>query len=326
MPRRIARPLEKGRSTCPLRQARRFALGHAALAAHFLLLLSAGWLAVQPSTAVAQGHFDGLDFDAVEIKAIPVNGPIHMLTGAGGNIAVSVGDDGVLIVDDQFLPLAERIQAAIDALGGGRPKFVLNTHYHGDHVGGNPHFGQAGAIIAHDNVRVRLLGNQDLPAAALPIITFRESLSVHFNGDEIRVLHLPAGHTDGDSVVWFRNANVVHLGDLLFNGSFPFIDLAAGGTVAGSIANLEAVLEWAAPDIRVIPGHGPLDGLDAVRATLRMLRDTSQWVAAALAQGTSLDDIIAEGLGPDYADWGSGFINEESWIRTLAADLQAAAE
>ena len=286
------------------------------------LLLLALCLAV-PSGLTAAADLSKED---VEVKAIPVGGPVYMLTGAGGNIGVSVGDDGVLIVDDQFLPLAERIQTAIDALGGDRPKFILNTHYHGDHVGGNPHFGQAGTIIAHDNVRARLLGDDSLPLAALPIITFANSLSVHFNGDEIRLLHLPAGHTDGDSAVWFRNANVLHLGDQLFNGRFPYIDLEAGGTVAGYIANLEAVLEWAAPDVKVIPGHGALGGLDEVRATIKVLRDTQQAVAAALAIGTALDEVIAEGLGPDYAEWGSGFINEERWIRILATDLQTASE
>ena len=286
------------------------------------LLLLALCLAVPSGLAAAAD----LSKEDVEVKAIPVGGPVYMLTGAGGNIGVSVGDDGVLIVDDQFLPLAERIQTAIDALGGDRPKFILNTHYHADHVGGNPHFGQAGTIIAHDNVRARLLGDDSLPLAALPIITFANSLSVHFNGDEIRLLHLPAGHTDGDSAVWFRNANVLHLGDQLFNGRFPYIDLEAGGTVAGYIANLEAVLEWAAPDIKVIPGHGALGGLDEVRATIKVLRDTQQAVAAALANGATLDEVIAEGLGPDYAEWGSGFINEERWIRILATDLRATSE
>ena len=286
------------------------------------LLLLALCLAVPSGLAAAAD----LSKEDVEVKAIPVGGPVYMLTGTGGNIGVSVGDDGVLIVDDQFLPLAERIQTAIDALGGDRPKFILNTHYHGDHVGGNPHFGQAGTIIAHDNVRARLLGDDSLPLAALPIITFANSLSVHFNGDEIRLLHLPAGHTDGDSAVWFRNANVLHLGDQLFNGRFPYIDLEAGGTVAGYIANLEAVLEWAAPDVKVIPGHGTLGGLDEVRATIKVLRDTQQAVAAALANGATLDEVIAEGLGPDYAEWGSGFINEERWIRILATDLRATSE
>lgn len=307
MPRQPATP-------CPPRH-------ESTLAARLLACWVAAWLVVPAAETGAQGRFD-----EVEVKATPVSGPIHMVTGAGGNIAVSVGDDGVLIVDDQFLPLAERIQAAIDALGGARPKFVLNTHYHGDHVGGNPHFGQAGAIIAHANVRTRLLGQDGLPAVALPSITFDESLNLHFNGDDIRVLHLPAGHTDGDSAVWFPQANVLHLGDQLFSGRFPYIDLAAGGTVAGYIANLEAVLSWAPPDVAVIPGHGALGGLDAVRASVKMLRETRQMVADALGAGSALDAVVANGLGPDYAEWGAGFINEERWIRTLAAGLASSPE
>ena len=291
------------------------------LAARLLPCLVAAWLVFPAAETVAQGRFD-----EVEVKATLVGGPIHMLTGAGGNIAVSIGEDGVLIVDDQFLPLAERIQAAIDALGGSRPKFVLNTHYHGDHVGGNPHFGQAGTIIAHANVRTRLLGQDDLPAVALPSVTFDDSLNLHFNGDAIRVLHLPAGHTDGDSAVWFPQANVLHLGDQLFSGRFPYIDLAAGGTVAGYIANLEAVLGWAPPDVAVIPGHGPLGDLAAVRASVKMLRETRQAVADALAAGTAVDDVIAKGLGADYAEWGAGFITEERWIRTLAAGSATSSE
>ena len=290
-----------------------------ALTARLLSCLATAWLVVP--TAAAQGRFDD-----VEVETFAVSGPIHMLTGAGGNIAVSIGDDGVLIVDDQFLPLAERIQAAIDALGGGRPKFVLNTHHHGDHVGGNSHFGQAGAIIAHANVRARLLGQDGLPPAALPSVTFDESLNLHFNGDDIRVLHLPAGHTDGDSAVWFPQANVLHLGDQLFSGRFPYIDLAAGGTIDGYIANLEAVLSWAPPDVAVIPGHGALGGLDAVRASVKMLRETRQIIAEALGAGMALEAVIAEGLGAGYAEWGAGFINEERWIRTLAAGFGASPE
>ncbi|MCY4343781.1 MAG: MBL fold metallo-hydrolase [Gammaproteobacteria bacterium] len=260
-------------------------------------------------------------FRDVEVVAIPVSGPVHMLTGAGGNIAVTVGEDGVLIVDDQFLPLAERIQGAINELGGERPKFVLNTHYHGDHVGGNPHFGQAATIIAHRNVRTRLAADEALPSVALPVVTFDDAMSVHFNGEEIALFHLPAGHTDGDSAVWFKSANVLHLGDQLFSGRFPYIDLDAGGTVQGYIANLEAVLELAPSDVQVIPGHGPLSTLDAVREALTVVRATRAAVAQAIADGAEIDAIVKAGLGDELAEWGSGFINEETWIRILARDI-----
>ena len=261
-------------------------------------------------------------FSGVEVEAVHVSGPVHMLTGAGGNIAASVGDDGVLIVDDQFLPLAGRIQDAIDELGGDRPKFVLNTHYHGDHVGGNPHFGQAATIIAHSKVRTRLAADEELPPVALPVVTFDDTLSVHFNGDEIALFHLPAGHTDGDSAVWFKSANVLHLGDQLFSGRFPYIDLDAGGTVQGYAANLEAVLKRAPEDVQVIPGHGPLGGLEAVREALSVIQATRAKVANTIAEGTGVEAIIKAGLGSEYADWGSGFISEERWIRILARDLE----
>ena len=261
-------------------------------------------------------------FSGVAVEAVHVSGPVHMLTGAGGNIAASVGEDGVLIVDDQFLPLAERIQGAINELGGDRPKFVLNTHYHGDHVGGNPHFGQVATIIAHSKVRTRLAADEALPAVALPVVTFDDALSVHFNGDEIALFHLPAGHTDGDSAVWFKSANVLHLGDQLFSGRFPYIDLDAGGTVQGYAANLEAVLKRAPEDVQVIPGHGPLGGLEAVREALSVIQATRAKVANTIAEGTGVEAIIEAGLGSEYADWGSGFISEERWIRILARDVE----
>lgn len=288
-------------------------------AARLAMLAAAGPLLLAGAAFAADDRFSG-----VKVEAIHVNGPVHMLTGAGGNIAVTVGEEGVLIVDDQFLPLAERIQGAINELGGDRPKFVLNTHYHGDHVGGNPHFGQAATIIAHSNVRTRLAADAALPLVALPVVTFDDAMSVHFNGEEIALFHLPAGHTDGDSAVWFKSSNVLHLGDQLFSGRFPYIDLDAGGTVQGYIANLEAVLESAPSDVRVIPGHGPLGGLNAVREAVSVIQATRAKVAKAIADSIAVEAIIKAGLGAEYADsWGSGFITEERWIRILVRDIEA---
>lgn len=258
-------------------------------------------------------------FADVEVATTRVAGTVHMLTGAGGNVAVSTGADGTLIVDDQFLPLAPRIQAAIDGLGGDRPAFILNTHYHGDHVGGNAFFGQTGTIVAHENVRVRLLGGE-LPEAALPVITYTDRMAVHFNGEEIALLHLPRGHTDGDSAVWFRQSNVLHTGDQLFNGRFPYIDIEGGGTVGGYMANLEAIMAATPADIRVIPGHGALCDIATVRQNLDTIGATRQIVVDALDGGASLDEVIEAGLGEEYADWGSGFISEERWIRIIDAD------
>ena len=258
-------------------------------------------------------------FADVEIKTTPVAGTVHMLTGAGGNVAISLGGDGTLIVDDQFLPLAPRIQAAIDGLGGGRPAFILNTHYHGDHTGGNPFFGETGTIVAHENVRVRLLDG-DLPAVALPVITYSNRMAVHFNGEEIALLHLPQGHTDGDSAVWFKQSNVLHTGDQLFNGRFPYVDIEGGGTVGGYMANLEAIIAAVPADIRVIPGHGELCDIATVRHNLETIGATRQIVVDALDGGASLDEVIETGLGEEYAAWGSGFISEERWIRIIDAD------
>ena len=260
-------------------------------------------------------------FADVQISAQPVRGSVFMLTGAGGNIGVSVGADGTLIIDDQFAPLAGRIQEALDGLGGSRPKLVLNTHFHGDHTGSNAHFGRTGTIIAHDNVRVRLLDDGGADRYRLPVVTYADRVNVHFNDEEIQLIHLPAGHTDGDSVVWFRTANVIHTGDLLFVDRFPYIDMDSGGSVAGFIRSLETLLQMLPDDVRVIPGHGPLTGKRALRTSMEMIRATRRIVAGRKEQGQSADQIIAAGLPEEFADFGSGFINQERWIRILLSDL-----
>jgi cyclase len=281
------------------------------------LALLTGILLAVPYLASAQED----RFANVQVTATPVSGSVYMLTGQGGNIGASVGADGTLIIDDQFAPLADKIQAALNGLGGGKPRLVLNTHFHGDHTGSNAHFGREGTIIAHDNVRLRLLDSEEeLDRAALPLVTFDEHLTVHFNDEEIQIIHLPAGHTDGDSAVWFKNANVVHMGDQLFSGSFPFIDQASGGTVSGYLKNLETMLAMIPADAKVIPGHGPLSGTDAIEAAITMIRATRLAVKTALDAGQTLDQIQ---LGDQWAEWGAGFINNERWIQILANDLGA---
>jgi len=260
-------------------------------------------------------------FANVEIDASRISGSVYMLTGAGGNIGASVGPDGTMIIDDQFAPLAERIQTALNGLGGGKPRLVLNTHFHGDHTGSNAHFGVDGTVIAHDNVRVRLLESEGVTRAALPLVTYADRIQVHFNDDDIELIHLPHGHTDSDSIVWFKNANVIHLGDHLFNGGFPFIDIASGGSVDGYVANLESVLKMLPGDIQIIPGHGALAGITAVSESVRMIHDTQDTVKAGLAAGKSTDEIVAAGLDARWESFGSGFINEERWIRILLSDL-----
>ena len=259
-------------------------------------------------------------FANVEISALKVNGSIYMLTGAGGNIGVSVGADGTMIIDDQYAPLADRIQKALDGLGGDKPRLVLNTHVHGDHTGSNAHFGARGTIIAHDNVRVRLL-TEGVERTALPLVTYSDRMSVHFNDNDIELIHMPAGHTDGDSIVWFKQANVAHLGDHLFNGSFPFIDIGNGGSVSGFVANLESALKLLPDDIQIIPGHGALGDSSTVSESISMIHDTLDTVKAGVAAGKSADEIIATGLDPRWASFGAGFINEERWIRILLAGL-----
>ena len=271
------------------------------------------------------------DFSKVEIKATKVAGNVYMLQGSGGNIGVSVGSDGILIVDDQFAPLADKIKAALKTLGEGKLKFVLNTHWHGDHTGGNAVFGPEAPIIAHDNVRKRLATEQKsevfkrtTPAStkeALPVITFNQSLSVHFNGEEIRVIHFPQGHTDGDSVIFFTTSNVVHLGDDFFAGRFPFVDLESGGTVQGLTKNIGDIIAKLPADVKLIPGHGPISNLDDLKRYHRMLVETTDVVSKKMAAGKTVDQIKTEGLPEEWKDWGTGFIKTDLWLETIHRSL-----
>ncbi len=269
------------------------------------------------------------DFSNVEIKATHVRGKIYMLNGTGGNIGVSVGSDGVLIVDDKFAPLADKIRAALKEVGGGELKFILNTHWHGDHTGGNPVFGPEAPIIAHTNVRKRLSteersGNRTRPAMAeegLPVITFDDAVSVHFNGEEIKAIHFPHGHTDGDTVIFFTGSNVVHMGDDFFSGMFPFVDLGSGGDVEGLTKNIAAVIKKLPADVKIIPGHGPVSTLDDLKTYHRMLVETTNIVREAMAAGKSLEEIKAEGLPEEWSSWGSGFISTERWLETIHRSL-----
>jgi glyoxylase-like metal-dependent hydrolase (beta-lactamase superfamily II) len=250
----------------------------------------------------------------VQIKTTAVAKNVHMLEGSGGNIGVSVGPDGILIVDDQFAPLAAKIEAALKQLNPGSLKYVLNTHWHGDHTGGNAHFGKQASIVAQENVRKRLADNPDTPKEALPVVTFNQGASIFFNDDEIRLIHLGPGHTDGDSVIWFKGANVVHMGDQFFNGRFPFVDLASGGDVGGLVKNIEAVLKQIPADAKVIPGHGPLGTVADLKTFHEMLVETTGVVKRALAAGKSLDEVKAAGLPDKWKDWGTGFINTSRWL------------
>jgi glyoxylase-like metal-dependent hydrolase (beta-lactamase superfamily II) len=272
------------------------------------------------------------DFSKVEIKATKVAGNVYMLQGAGGNIGVSVGDDGLLIVDDQFAPLADKIRAALKGLADKKLRFILNTHWHGDHTGGNVAFGPEATIIAHDNVRKRLATEQKStvfnsttppsPKEALPVITFNDSLSVHFNGEDIRAIHFPHGHTDGDSVIFFSTSNVVHLGDDFFAGRFPFVDLESGGSVEGLVKNIGELIAKIPPTAKLIPGHGPISTLDDLKSYHRMLQQTSEIVRQKIAAGKTLDQVKSEGLPAEWEPWGTGFIKTDRWVETIYKSLK----
>jgi glyoxylase-like metal-dependent hydrolase (beta-lactamase superfamily II) len=271
------------------------------------------------------------DFSKVEIKVQKVSGTVYMLVGAGGNIGASVGEDGIVVVDDEFLPLADKIEAALKGITDKPVKFVLNTHWHGDHTGGNPHFGEKAPIIAQENVRKRLAEGgktrfgetKPAPKEALPVITFEENVTVHLNGEDIRAIHFPHGHTDGDSVIFFPKANVVHMGDDFFNGGmFPFIDLDSGGSVQGMIAGDEKVLAEVPDDVKIIPGHGPLGTKEDLRKFVTMLKETSAAVQAAIKKGKTLDQMKKEKVLAQWDAWGKGFINSDVFTEVLYDSLK----
>jgi len=271
------------------------------------------------------------DFSKVEIKATNVRGNVYMLEGSGGNIGVCVGDDGILIVDSQFAPLAEKIRAALKQLNSGNLRFLLNTHWHGDHTGGNPIFGKEATIIAHTNVRQRLMTEQKrgdrvtppAPKEAWPVIAVESSLIVHFNGEEIKVMHFPNGHTDGDCVIFFTKANVVHMGDDFFAGRFPFVDLGSGGDVEGLAKNIAAVIAQLPPEVKIIPGHGPISTLEDMKNYHRMLVETVAVVRQGIAAKKSLDELKTAGFAEEWKSWGGGFIPADRWIETIHQNLTA---
>jgi cyclase len=265
------------------------------------------------------------DLSKVDIKAEQVAPGVAVLFGAGGNIGVSYGEDGTVLIDDQFAPLTGKIQAAVAALGAQPVKFLVNTHWHYDHTGGNENLGKAGAIImAHDNVRVRMAAGQgdQKPAAkaALPVVTYADGLKLHLNGEEVRVIHMPAGHTDGDSIVVWTKSNVVHMGDLFFlRMSFPFVDASSGGNVRGIIAAADKVLAMVDDRTKIIPGHGPV----ASKADLQQYRDMVAQiinrVEAGVKAGKTLDQIKAERPADGFGVKPDGFITADRFVETVYA-------
>ncbi len=260
------------------------------------------------------------DFSKVEIETIEVASSVHMLVGSGGNIGVSSGSDGILVIDDQYAPLTEKILAAIKAISDRPVDFVVNTHWHGDHTGGNENVGKAGAVIvAHRNVRARMSTEQfssffnrttpPSPPGALPVVTFTEDVSFHFNGDELHVFHVEPAHTDGDSVVHWRSTNLFHMGDLFFNGGYPYIDLGSGGSADGIIAAVNRVLELANDESKIIPGHGELSNKKELTAYRDMMVEVRSRISEHVTAGKSLEQVLAAKPTQDLdAQWGTGFI------------------
>lgn len=274
------------------------------------------------------------DLRDVEIKTIDLGNGLYMLVGRGGNIGVSAGDDGVFMIDDQFAPLTDKIRAAIAKVSDKPIRYVINTHWHGDHTGGNENLGEAGAVIvAHENVRKRMKAGQvnetigrevpPAPDGALPVITFTENVTFYLNGREARVIHLPGGHTDGDSIIHFPGANVIHMGDLLFNGIYPFIDIQSGGNLNGMIAAQDRALELANGKTKIIPGHGPLADKGALKRSRDTLAEVRKRVQKLIDEGKSEKEAVAADPLKDLNEtWGQGFINGENMVRFAYQSLK----
>ena len=284
-----------------------------------LTTIAATALFVLPFGAQAQ-------MDDVKIKTTKLADGVHMLSGKGGNIGVLSGPDGTFMIDDQFAPLTKKILAAVKAIGGAVPRFVINTHYHFDHTGGNENLGNEGVtIVSHDNVRKKLAEGTTIkafnkvmkpaPKSAIPIITFAEEMTFHLNGETVYVFHSPNGHTDGDAIIHFKTANVIHAGDLFFNGFYPFIDTGAGGTVKGVIAAADKMLALADDNTKIIPGHGPLADKAALMAYRKMLETAQMRLGALKSSGKSAAEAVAAKPMSDMeTEWGKGFLGTDKWI------------
>ncbi|MFT6052693.1 MAG: cyclase [Halioglobus sp.] len=268
----------------------------------------------------------------LSVTVSPIKGTLYMLQGKGGNVLASVGDDGLLLIDDDYTEYAPAYERALLEIAPqeSAPKFLLNTHWHPDHTGGNAYWSEKGTVIvAHKNVLRRMSTKQNIkalswvveasPSAALPVVTFESGLALHFNGDDVEVQHFPAGHTDGDSVVFFSKANVVHMGDHFFNGTFPFVDISSGGSVTGYAANVKMILDRIDDETIVIPGHGSIANKADLKRFLQMIETTSADIRSKLDQGMSADAIVEAGLGEQWGQWGGGFITEATWISFVAA-------
>ncbi len=295
------------------------------------LMLSVAILVMQAAVHAAEP-----DFSAVRIVTTPLAEGLAMLVGQGGNIVVSTGADGPVIIDDQFAPLVPKIEAAVKQLQDAPVRFVINTHHHFDHTGGNEAFGKAGALIfAHNNVRTRMstdqlskLMNRTMPAsppAALPVVTFEDGVTLHWNGETIRVEHVTSAHTDGDSHVWFERANAVHMGDTFVNGFYPLVDIESGGSLSGLITSAALVLARANAQTKIIPGHGPLASRDDLQKFHDMLVDVRGRIEKAIQDGLTMEAYIAgKPLADLEAQWGKGFLTTDQVITLMWMSLSRA--
>jgi len=289
----------------------------------FRILALCAALGAAPALAQQQ------DFSKVQVKAERLSATTYMLTGAGGNLGLSVGADAVFLIDDQFAPLTTRIKAEIAKLSKKPIRFVINTHWHFDHTGGNENLGKAGAlIVAHENVRKRMSTEQFIefldmkikvePRVALPVVTFTRDVTFHLNGDEIHVLHVPNAHTDGDAIVHFRTSDVVHMGDVFFNQLYPFIDTSSGGSVDGVIAAADRALDLAGDKTKIIPGHGPLASKADLKAYRDMLATVSGRIKAAKQAGRSIEEVVAAKPTAEFdAVWGKGFLPSHKFVEMI---------
>jgi glyoxylase-like metal-dependent hydrolase (beta-lactamase superfamily II) len=283
-------------------------------------------LLVVATAAASTGPATAQEFDDVAIETVAVGDGVWMLEGRGGNLGVSAGDDGVLLIDDQYAPLTAKIRAAVGQISDEPIRFVLNTHWHGDHTGGNENLGQAGAlIVAHENVRARMSIEQFMevfdrtvpasPGEALPVVTFTDTVTFHVNGEEIRAFHVSSAHTDGDSIIHFPGANVLHAGDVFFNGTYPFIDVGSGGSVDGLIAAVERALALADGETKIIPGHGPLSGRKELATYRDMLVAIRDRIAPMVEASRSLEEIqAAEPTASFDGEWGGGWIEPDRFV------------
>ena len=284
-------------------------------------------LVMLPAALAAQQNWD-----TITVKAQPLRGGVYLITGSGGNIGLSTGSDAAFLVDDQYAPLTPKLLAAVAGVTSQPIRFVLNTHWHGDHTGGNENIGKTGALlVAHDNVRKRMSTEQFMaanrrvppsPPGALPVVTFTDSVTFHINGDALVAFHVPAAHTDGDVIVYFTKADIIHMGDGMMTISYPYVDLSSGGNVAGFVTAADRALTICGPQTIVIPGHGGVTDCAGLREWRDMIVTVRDRVRAEMQKGRTLEQIQAAALTASFdARWGKGFIQPPRFVESVYRSL-----